>query len=156
MCAARHRNIHTARTQLALLQLGRPEIGTKSASIRLNASSAAYRSVETQLFDSGKGARCRGWAATPHLNCGLLAVLGLWAERLRPELQPRPQLALAVPERPPYPPLRVQLWDKDVLTPDYMIGDATLGLDTWFRRTFKKRRKEAQAARDAETAAKSI
>ena len=28
-----------------------------------------------------------------------------------------------------YQRLKVQLWDKDILTPDYMIGDATLSLD---------------------------
>ena len=30
------------------------------------------------------------------------------------------------------------VWTQD----DYMIGDATLNLDTWFRRSFKKRNKE--------------
>ena len=42
-----------------------------------------------------------------------------------------------------YQRLTLQLWDKDILTSDYMIGDATLNLDSWFRRSFKKRMKEA-------------
>lgn len=41
-----------------------------------------------------------------------------------------------------YQRLTLQLWDKDILTSDYMIGDATFNLDTWFRRSFKKRNKE--------------
>jgi len=41
-----------------------------------------------------------------------------------------------------YQRVTIQLWDKDLFTADYMIGDATLNLEKWFRRTFKKRSSE--------------
>jgi len=41
-----------------------------------------------------------------------------------------------------YQRLTLQLWDRDILTADYMIGDSTLSLDTWFRHAFKKRTKD--------------
>ena len=40
-----------------------------------------------------------------------------------------------------YQRLQVQLWDKDLLTSNDMIGEATLKLDRWFRRLYRKRRK---------------
>lgn len=48
-----------------------------------------------------------------------------------------------------YQRMTVQLWDRDIITSNYMIGDATLSLDRWFRRSFKKRTKQAMCAPDA-------
>mmetsp|Transcript_20593 Transcript_20593/g.43766 ORF Transcript_20593/g.43766 Transcript_20593/m.43766 type:complete len:299 (+) Transcript_20593:2-898(+) len=37
--------------------------------------------------------------------------------------------------------LQVQMWDKDLLTSNDMIGEATLKLDQWFHRVYRRRQK---------------
>ncbi|KOO32312.1 c2 domain containing protein [Chrysochromulina tobinii] len=55
----------------------------------------------------------------------------------------RLKFPVTLSEHMKYQRLTVQLWDRDILTSDYMIGDATLNLDKWFRRTFKKRKRRS-------------
>jgi len=40
-----------------------------------------------------------------------------------------------------YQRLQVQLWDKDLISANDMIGEATLKLDRWFKRVYKRKQK---------------
>ena len=60
-----------------------------------------------------------------------------------------------------YQRLTVQLWDKDLISANDMIGSATLKLDRWFRRVYLRKQKvpnywDAEGAKEVRTFVSSV